>query len=81
VTKVIIVLRLLVAISAFIKVDNRVQWDWSTTFWPYWCSFVIQAILCIASFISFAETVINYFKDEAIIEDSKIGLFSLIFFL
>jgi hypothetical protein len=66
---VITVLRLLIAASAFIKADHRAQWEWSTTFWPYWCSFAIQAILGIASFVIFINTVLNYFKDEALFGD------------
>jgi hypothetical protein len=40
-TKVISVLRILIAVSAFMKVDKQTNWEWSTTFWPYWCSFAI----------------------------------------
>jgi len=69
---IISVLRLLVAISAFLKIDRHTNWEWSTTFWPYWCSFAIQAIIGIASFIIFVNTVLNYYKEEAIIEDSKL---------
>jgi uncharacterized membrane protein len=69
---VITVLRLLIAASAFIKADHRAQWEWSTTFWPYWCSFAIQGILGIASFVIFVNTVLNYFKDEALFGDSKL---------
>jgi hypothetical protein len=69
--KIISVLRLFVAISAFLKVDHQTSWEWSTTFWPYWCSFAIQAIIGIASFVIFANTILNYARQEAIIEDSK----------
>ena len=41
ISKVITVLRLLISVSSFIKVDHRANWEWSTTFWPYWCSFAI----------------------------------------
>jgi hypothetical protein len=72
--KVISVLRLLVAIFVLLKMDSTIQWDWSTTFWPYWCSFAIQVIMGVASLIIFVNTVFNYLKDEAIIDDSKLIL-------
>lgn len=53
------------------KIDEHAHWDWSTAFWPYWCSFAIQAIMGVASLIIFVNTIFNYFKNEAIIEDSK----------
>jgi hypothetical protein len=70
-SRVTTALRLLVGLSVFLKVDVKTQWDWSSTFWPYWCSFAIQSIMGIASFIIFVNTVLNYYKEEAIIEDSK----------
>lgn len=72
INKVITVLRLLIGLSAFLKLDHLAQWDWSTTFWPYWCSFAIQAIMAVASLIIFVNTVFNFFKEEAIVEDSKL---------
>ena len=76
--KVVSVLRLLIAISAFVKIDSKVEWDWSTTFWPYWCSFAIQAIMAVASLIIFANTIMNYYKEEALIEDSKLTILFLL---
>ena len=78
VTKVLTVLRLFVALSAFAKIDHRAQWDWSTTFWPYWCSFAIQAIMAVASMIILVNTILNYLKDEAIREDCKSETFIMI---
>lgn len=69
--KVITVLRFLIALCVLLKIDNYAHWDWSTAFWPYWCSFAIQVIMGVASLIIFVNTIFNYFKDEAIIEDSK----------
>ena len=40
-TKIVIVLRLLMGFSILLKTDSRTDWDWSTAFWPYWCSFAI----------------------------------------
>jgi hypothetical protein len=40
-TKIIIVLRFLIGFSVLMKIDAKTAWDWSTTFWPYWCSFAI----------------------------------------
>ena len=70
-TKIVIVLRLLIGFSAALKCDHKTQWDWSTTFWPYWCSFAIQGIMAIASLIIFLNTVLNYLKEEASKQDSK----------
>jgi hypothetical protein len=69
-TKVITVLRLLIGVSAYLKIDHLASWEWSTTFWPYWCSFAIQAILGIASFVIFMNTVMNYYKKDAPFYDS-----------
>ena len=60
--KLLTVLRLMIAGSAFMKTSKKAQMDWSTTFWPYWCSFAIQAILGGASFVIFINTVINFLK-------------------
>ena len=70
-TKVVVVLRLLMALSVILKVDEKTTWDWSTTFWPYWCSFAIQGILAIASFIIFINTFLNYLKEESTKQDSN----------
>jgi hypothetical protein len=53
------------SMSVLLKSDNRTAWDWSTTFWPYWCSFAIQGIMSIASFIIFVNTILNYMKEDA----------------
>ena len=71
-SKVIIVLRLFIGFSAALKLDQHTKWDWSTTFWPYWCSFAIQGIMGIASLIIFFNTVLNYLKEESTKEDSKL---------
>lgn len=70
-TKIVLVLRLLITFSVMLKVDNKAEWDWSTTFWPYWCSFAIQGIMGIASLIIFLNTVLNYLKEESTKADSK----------
>ena len=69
--KVLGLLRLALGVSAALKIDSHTSWDWSTTFWPYWCSFAIQGIIAIASLIIFFNTVINFLKDEATKADSK----------
>jgi hypothetical protein len=71
VVRTVIVLRLFIMISIFLKIQNKTSWDWSTTFWPYWCSFAIQIILALSAFVIFANTILNYFKKEAYLEDSK----------
>lgn len=75
-SKILCVLRFFVGLSVFIRFDRAADWDWSITFWPYWCSFAIQVILSIASMVILANTISNYFRQEAIIEDSKV-IFSL----
>lgn len=70
-SKIILVLRLLICFSVLIKLNSKTEWDWSTTFWPYWCSFAIQGIMAIASFIIFLNTLLNHWKEEATISDSK----------
>ncbi len=40
-SKILIVLRFLLCFSVLMKIDHRTSWDWSTAFWPYWCSFAI----------------------------------------
>ena len=59
-SKIIVVLRFLMIFSIILKVDDKTDWDWSTTFWPYWCSFAIQGIMGIASFIIFLNTIMNF---------------------
>lgn len=39
--RIIIALRFFMIMSVLLKVDGKTDWDWSTTFWPYWCSFAI----------------------------------------
>ena len=49
--------------------EAELDWDWSTTFWPYWCSFTIQAVLIIATVVIFLNTISLYFKSEARMHD------------
>ena len=70
-SKVLLVLKFLLYMSVLLRVDGKAEWDWSTTFWPYWCSFAIQGIMTIASFIIWVNTIINYLRDEATKKDSK----------
>ena len=64
-------LRFFSGLCIFARYDRGSSWDWSVTFWPYWCSFAVQVILAIASIIILANTISNYLRDEAIVEDSK----------
>ena len=73
--KIVLVLRFLMGFSVLLKTDDKTQWDWSTTFWPYWCSFAIQGIMAIASLIIFLNTVLNYLKEEASKSDSNFTKF------
>ena len=71
-SKVMFILRFLLYMSILLRADKRTDWDWSTTFWPYWCSFAIQGIMTIASFIICINTIVNYFRDESTGYDSNI---------
>lgn len=67
--KTVLVLRLLVSASIIIKQEASLDWDWSTAFWPYWCSFTIQAVLIIATVVIFLNTCSSFFKGEARMHD------------
>mmetsp|Transcript_53817 Transcript_53817/g.73744 ORF Transcript_53817/g.73744 Transcript_53817/m.73744 type:complete len:217 (-) Transcript_53817:1112-1762(-) len=64
-SKVLICLRICLVVNSIIKIDGYVSWDWSTTFWPYWCSFAIHGILTVASIIIFFNTICAVIKMEA----------------
>jgi hypothetical protein len=64
-------LRLLFSFSITMKIGNYSSWSWSTTFWPYWCSFAIMGILGIASVIMLFSSIVNYCKGETVVLDSK----------
>ena len=63
--KTVLFLRLVVAANIILKTEGDVQWEWSTAFWPYWCSFTIQAVIVIATLVIFLNTVGLYFRHEA----------------
>ena len=69
--KTVLVLRLLVAANIVIKQEAELDWEWSTAFWPYWCSFTIQAVLIIATVVIFLNTLSLFFKSEAKLHDGK----------
>lgn len=69
--KTVLVLRFLVGVNILIKWEAKLDWDWSTAFWPYWCSFTIQAVLIIATIVIFFNTVSLFFKSEAKFHDGK----------
>ena len=62
--KVVLFLRLMIGISVVCKVENYATWDWTTTFWPYWCSFAIQGILVLAAGVIFVNTFVGVLKKE-----------------
>ena len=55
-------LRVLLAFSVTMKLGKYSDWTWSTTFWPYWCSFAVMGIMAIASIIMFFSAIVNYCK-------------------
>jgi len=67
--KTVLVLRLLVGANIIIKQEAQLDWDWSTAFWPYWCSFTVQAVLIIATAVIFFNTVSLYLRGEALMFD------------
>ncbi len=64
-----LVLRLLVGASIIIKQEASLDWEWSAAFWPYWCSFIIQAVLIIATIVVFVNTLTSFGKGEAKMHD------------
>ena len=64
-----LVLRLLVGANIIIKQEAELDWEWSTAFWPYWCSFTVQAILIIATAVIFFNTISLYLRGEALMFD------------
>jgi hypothetical protein len=71
ISKALIMLRLLIGITAFLKTSNKVSLEWSTTFWPFWCTFAINVIMGLASLAVLTNTIMSYYRQEAIVEDSK----------
>ena len=71
--KTVLVLRLLVGANIIIKQEAELDWEWSTAFWPYWCSFTIQAVLIIAMVVIFLNTLSLFVKSEAKFHDGKLA--------
>ena len=67
--KTVNLLRLIMAANVVIKIDGHLDWEWSTTFWPYWCSFTIQAVLVVATMVIFLNTLAMFFRAEAKVSD------------
>ena len=63
--KTVLFLRLLVGANIILKTEGNLKWEWSTAFWPYWCSFTIQAVIVIATLVIFLNTVGLFFRHEA----------------
>ena len=61
-----------------IKVEATLDWAWSTTFWPYWCSITIQGVVVIATGVIFINTLGNFFKGEAKLFDLIGSLWGLL---
>lgn len=69
--KTVLVLRLVICANIVLKQEAQLDWEWATAFWPYWCSFTIQAVLIIATVVIFLNTVSLFFKGEAAGHDGK----------
>ena len=76
--KTVLVLRLLVGANIIIKQEANVDWEWSTAFWPYWCSFTIQAVLIIATVVIFLNTLTQFFRGDALLFDLLGSLWGLL---
>ena len=63
--KTVLFLRLIVGANIILKTEADMEWEWSTAFWPYWCSFTIQAVIVIATLVIFLNTVGLFFRHEA----------------
>lgn len=61
-----------------IKHEAELDWDWSTTFWPYWCSITIQGVLVIATGVIFINTLGSFFKSDAKFNDLFGSLWGLL---
>ena len=59
-TRVVIVLRFIIGICITIKIEDCTSWDWRTTFWAFWCSLAIQAIVLVALCIIFVQTLCHW---------------------
>ena len=59
----------MVGSMAIIRNDADLDWDWSTTFWPYWCSITIQGVLVIATGVIFINTLGSFFRSDAKFHD------------
>ena len=69
--KIVLVLRLVVGANIVLKQEANLDWEWATAFWPYWCSFTIQAVLIITTIVIFLNTISVYCKGEAKMHDGK----------
>ena len=58
-------LRFCLTLTVLLKLNGHTNWDWSTTFWPYWCSFAIQIIMSIFCLIMLLSNVSAYVQGEA----------------
>ena len=73
--KIVLVLRLVVGANIVLKQEANLDWEWATAFWPYWCSFTIQAVLIIATIVIFLNTITVYCRGEAAMHDGKYRVF------
>lgn len=58
------VLRLCIAGNIIAKLESGLDWEWATAFWPFWCSFIIQAVLVISTIVIFLNTLALFCKRE-----------------
>lgn len=79
--KSVIILRLLLALFVSFKIERTFgpdnEWSWQKTFWAYWLSTTVQAVLFVACIVVFLNTLLAFVKAEQSIHDGK--SFSFIF--
>ena len=76
--KTLLVIRLILGAMVIVKQEATLDWAWSTTFWPYWCSITIQSVLLIATAVMFINTIGNFFKGQAKLHEVIGSLWSVL---
>ena len=66
--KSVLILRLLVALFVVIKIEGTFgpdnEWSWQKTFWAFWISLTMQAVLLVACVVVFLNTLLGFVKGE-----------------
>lgn len=76
--KALLIIRLLVGTMSILRQEAALEWDWSTTFWPYWCSITVQGVLVIATGVIFINTLGSFFRSDTKFHDLLGSLWGLL---